>query len=225
MKPLVSIIIPVKNGSNFLQEALNHIKRQQVDTEMIVINDASTDNTAEIAAANGCIVINHKVCKGQVAAKNTGVHKAQGTYIMFHDHDDMMRDGALKGLLEAMDAETTAVMGMVKDFYTSGLTEEQKHRSPIKAEPYHGLFTGAVLTRREAFEIIGDFSESINAGEIMEWEHRLSQNGLIIKKVDLVTCDRRIHATNYGKTNREKEFRDYAAVLRARILNARQCAK
>ena len=218
MIPEVSIIIPVRNGSNYLQDALDHIRRQNVSVEIIVIDDASTDNTANIAKENGCIVISNETCQGQVVGKNKGIHIAKGEYIMFHDHDDMMTDGALANLISAMDNDTTAVMAKVEDFYSPEMTEQQRKESQIKSEPYYGLFTGAIITHRSAFDTIGDFSENISAGEIMEWEQRMNQHGLKIKKIDIVACKRRIHTSNFGKTNKQKEFKDYAAILRARIL-------
>lgn len=218
---LISIIIPVKNGANFLQEALDHIKAQRMNVEIIVIDDGSEDNTSEIAIGNGCVVHRMDVSKGQVVAKNVGLKIAKGAYIMFHDHDDIMCEGALKTLYDAFDDDTAAVMAMVKDFYTPRLTEEQRKCTSIKAEPFYGLFTGAILTRKSAFDIIGDFNPSLNTGEIMEWEFKLKQNNLKIKKIDFVSTDRRIHSSNYGKTDRAKEFKDYAAVLRARIIAER----
>lgn len=218
---LISIIIPVKNGKNYLQEALDHIKAQEMNVEVIVIDDASEDETSEIASRNGCRVFRQSVCQGQVTAKNIGVKMAKGDFILFHDHDDRMRTGALRALYEAMDEKCAAVMAKVQDFYTPGMSEQQKMRSPKKEEPFYGLFTGAVLIRKSAMDLIGPFNPQLNTGEILEWETRMSQNGLCIKKIDLVATDRRIHATNYGKTNREKEFRDYAMVLRARIMAAK----
>lgn len=218
---LISIIIPVKNGKNFLQEALDHIKAQKMNVEIIVIDDASEDDTSEIALSNGCTVFRQAVCQGQVTAKNIGVKMAKGDYILFHDHDDRMRDGALMALYEAMDEQTAAVMAKVQDFYTPGMSQEQMLKAPKKDEPFFGLFTGAVLIRKSALEAIGPFNPQLNTGEILEWETRMREHELSIKKIDFVTTDRRIHATNYGKTNREKEFRDYAMVLRARILAAK----
>lgn len=218
---LISIIIPARNGSNFLQEALDHIKAQKMNVEIIVIDDGSEDGTFEIARRNECIICRMPFSHGQVYAKNIGLKLATGSFIMFHDHDDIMREGALERLYTSFDDDTMAVMAMVKDYYTPGMTEEQRSQTPIKDEPYHGLFTGAVLTRKSAFDVIGDFSPSLNTGEIMEWEFKLQQNNLRIKKIDVVSTDRRIHNSNFGKTNREKEFKDYAAVLRARIMSSR----
>ena len=71
----VSIIMPVKNGSNYMQEAIDSIKNQGVDFELIVVNDGSEDNTEQIARENNCIVINHETTQGAVTAKNSGSAK------------------------------------------------------------------------------------------------------------------------------------------------------
>lgn len=94
MNKLVSIIMPVKNGSNYMQEAINSIKSQNVNCEIIVVDDGSTDNTVKIAENSSCKVIKHDVNKGQVVAKNTGLKQAQGEYIIFCDHDDILEQNA-----------------------------------------------------------------------------------------------------------------------------------
>ena len=68
----ISIIMPVKNGKNYMQEAINAIKKQNVELELIVVNDGSTDETEQIAQENDFIVLNHEQSKGQVLGKNTG---------------------------------------------------------------------------------------------------------------------------------------------------------
>ena len=70
MSNLISIIIPVKNGSNYMEEAILAIKKQNCDTEIIVVDDGSTDNTSDIAKNYGCIVIKNTTSQGPVVAKN-----------------------------------------------------------------------------------------------------------------------------------------------------------
>ena len=66
MNKLISIIIPVKNGEKYIAETLDGIKKQDLNTEIIVFDDGSTDNTAEIAKKYDCKVITHKTSKGPV---------------------------------------------------------------------------------------------------------------------------------------------------------------
>ncbi|MBR5175505.1 MAG: glycosyltransferase family 2 protein [Bacteroidales bacterium] len=217
MSKLVSIIIPVKNGVNYLREAIDSLNRQDVPKEIIVVDDGSTDDTVALASSHGCTVISHPVCKGQVAAKNTGLATAKGDYILFMDHDDVMREGALRALFSVIEAdpEVSAVQAMVKDFISPEIG--QMPGTFVRPEPYYGLFTGAILIRRSVFDVIGPFSESRKTGEIIEWSTKMDANGFIIKKLDMVSTDRRIHNSNFGKTNRETEFKDYASILRERL--------
>ena len=217
MNKLISVIIPVKNGSNYLGEALESLRKQDMRVEIIVVNDGSTDNTVSIADEYGCVVVSHPVSKGQVAAKNTGLSVATGENVMFMDHDDVMRPGSLRRLYDELEADpdAAAVQAMVKDFKSPEI--ESLPGTLIKPEPFYGLFTGAILIRRKVFETVGPFSESRRTGEIIEWVSKMETAGLVIKKIDLVATDRRIHNTNFGKTARNEEFKDYASILRERL--------
>lgn len=138
---------------------------------------------------------------------------------MFHDADDVMNDGSLKKLYENLDnsGDISAVMAKVRDFYSPDLSEEEKTRTLIKKEPYYGLFTGAVLIRKSVFEKIGLFNESVTAGEIIDWQSKMCANHLKIKKLDFVATNRRIHSSNFGKTQQKTEYKDYARALRERL--------
>ena len=221
MQDLISVIMPVKNGEKYIKEALDNIKKQNMNVEIIVVDDGSTDNTSKIAENYGCKIIKNEQSKGQVAAKNQGIKVANGKYIMFHDHDDIMRDNILKILYDELDknADIYAVEAKVKDFYTPEMSEEEKKLTPIKDEEYWGLFTGAILMRKSIFDTIGYFTEDINSGEIIDWQMRMDKNNLKIKKLDIISTDRRLHSSNFGKTPKQKEFQDYAAVRRAKLKN------
>ena len=75
----------------------------------------------------------------------------------------------------------------------------------------------AILMRRRIFDTIGLFSTEQAAGEIIDWTFRMRQYGLDVKKIDMVSADRRVHGSNFGRTRRNEEFKDFAAILRARI--------
>lgn len=217
--PLVSIIIPVKNGENYLAEALSAIKAQNVAMEIIVVDDASSDNTAQIAENFGCIVLKHQVCQGPVSSKNTALKIAKGQYIMFHDHDDVLNENALAQLLKELeeDQEIFAVTAQIKDFFSPELPEEEKKKIALRAQPYSGIFSATILMRKKVFDIIGLFNENIKAGEIIEWSGKMNQHNLATKKINFVSANRRIHNSNFGRTQKEKEFKDYATILRSRL--------
>ncbi len=218
-EPKISVIIPVKNGENYLQEAIDGIKKQNLFMEIIVVDDGSNDNTSRIAENSGCIIIKNEISKGPVVAKNMAIEKAKGEYILFHDHDDIMRGGVLLKMYDEIEKDSSihAVMAKVQDFISPEISEFDKQKTRIKPEPYYGLFTGAILMKKEIFDIIGLFNESVTAGEIIDWQTKMEANNLKIKKLDLISTDRRIHTQNFGKTNQQQEFKDYAKLLRAKI--------
>ena len=219
MNDLISVIIPVKNGENYIKEAIEGIQKQNMNVEIIVVDDGSTDNTAEIAEGCGCKIVKHDTSKGQVAGKNSGLKTAQGKYILFHDHDDIMQEGALKRLYEAFEPDTMAVEAKVQDWYSPDLSEEEKLKTSIKPEPYWGLFTGAILIKKSVFDAIGFFNEAVYTGEIIEWQSKMDLNVFKVKKIDFVSTKRRVHSTNFGKTNQKTEFKNYATILRAKLKN------
>lgn len=209
--------MPVKNGEKYLSAAIKGIQEQKMNVEIIVVNDGSTDDTEKIARENGCIVINHEQSRGQVMAKNTGLKNAHGEYVMFHDGDDLMNQNVLQTLYDTLDEDDSisAVMGKVKDFISPDI--ENPAQESVKVEPYYGLFTGAVLMRKKIFDVIGLFSENIYTGEIIEWRSKMDYHHLGIKKIDIVATNRRVHDHNFGKTNRQTEFKNYAQILRANL--------
>lgn len=97
----VSIIIPVFNTEEFLEEAIRSILSQTLqEIEVIVINDGSTDHSAEVirrmAALDSRIISISQVNKGLSATRNKGVEKAKGEYIYFMDSDDILEENALE---------------------------------------------------------------------------------------------------------------------------------
>lgn len=216
MTPLISVIMPVRNGSNYIREALESLLAQGCRLEILVVDDGSEDNTADIARDYGCTVLSHGTSQGPVAAKNTGLQAASGEYVLFLDHDDVMRAGALKALCAALEdaPDVSAVQAQVQDFKSPDCQDDHVL---IRTEPYYGLFTGAMLIRRTVFDVIGLFPTAQTAGEIIDWSFRMQENGLTVRKIDLVSTDRRVHGTNFGRTRRGEEFKDFAAILRARL--------
>ena len=82
--------------------------------------------------------------------------------------------------------------------------------------------TGAYLFKREVIEKVGGFNESLVTGQGVDFMLRVEQQGFKTKKLDFVTTMRRFHNTNMGRTLQKQENKDYAAILRAKILASRK---
>jgi len=85
-RPFVSAIIPAYNEEQTIKKVIDVIRKSDVD-EIIVVNDGSSDRTAEIAKKEGARVISHKKNAGKGAAMKTGVGNAKGNIIVFLDAD------------------------------------------------------------------------------------------------------------------------------------------
>ena len=212
----VTIIMPVKNGSNYMEEAILAIKKQNCDTEIIVVDDGSTDNTHDIALRLGCQVLKHETSKGQVVAKNTGLKYATGEFIMFCDHDDVLNDNAINTMLKEFEQnpELGVVNAKIQDFISP---DAKNQNQTIKPQPYYGCLAGSMLFKKEVFDKIGLFDESIQAGEIIALMNKLKEYNIQIKKIDFVSSKRRIHDSNYGVNNQRSEYTDYARLLRQQL--------
>lgn len=224
MQDLVSVVIPSYNGEKYIGETIESIQKQDFPHEIIVVDDISTDRTVEIATSMGCRVIVNDVHKGQMAGKNTGIREAKGNYWLTIDQDDKLVEGALRMLYDEMqkDAENKIIMAQLENFCSPDTPQQAKFVNP---KPFNGILTGSTLFKKEVFDIVGFFREDTITGDVIDLTERLNQNGLSIKKVDFITCSRRIHDSNYGITNQADEYKDYAKILREKMKNMKMSKK
>lgn len=112
MSVMVSVIIPTYNSSKYISETLNSVLRQDFsDFEVVVVDDASTDDTCRIVSQ-----INDPRIKllpqsqngGAGVSRNIGVEAAQGRYIAFLDSDDLWFDGKLSRQIKFMQENQIA---------------------------------------------------------------------------------------------------------------------
>lgn len=107
---LVSVIVPVYNVAQFLEECIQSILKQDFeDFELILINDGSTDNSGEICnkytSIDERVKVFHKENGGVSSARNLGIEKAKGKWITFIDSDDTIQENYFKGLISNLDSD------------------------------------------------------------------------------------------------------------------------
>ena len=107
----LSIVIPAKNEALGLYKLLPELVTAYPDAEVIVVNDGSSDDTAEVAAAAGATVVNHPYSKGNGAAIKSGARAASGDIILFMDGDGQHQVADVAGLLEKLDEGYDLVVG------------------------------------------------------------------------------------------------------------------
>src|SRR2546426_8522794 len=99
--PLVTVAICTRNRAAFLEKAVHSVLRQITDnTEVLIVDNASTDETpkmaAQLAATNSCVTVCRENELGLSAARNTALVKARGKYVIFLDDDAVAEQGWLE---------------------------------------------------------------------------------------------------------------------------------
>jgi len=154
-KPVVSIIIPVYNVENYLEECLDSVLNQTFqDFEVIAINDGSKDRSLEILsqyqAGDRRITVVSQENTGQSASRNRGVEMAAGKYIYFLDADDYILPEALENLMMQMERHNLDLIRFA-------------------AEPFVDKGTDFDIYKRQY-----DFSQSFQQGKVYNKEEFLT---------------------------------------------------
>lgn len=117
MMPKISVIIPVFNKEDYLDECLGSILSQNLEgVEIVCVNDGSTDSSLsllnEYASKHNCIVVVDQSNRGVGYARNVGIEHSSGEFIAFMDPDDFYPDkNTLKDLYEAAKSNSVAICG------------------------------------------------------------------------------------------------------------------
>ena len=98
-----TIIVPCFNQAEFLPDTIESALGQTVKCEVIVINDGSTDNTAEIAGKYPVRLIN-QVNKGLASTRNTGIMNSTGDFILPLDADDLLMENCVQRMQEVIES-------------------------------------------------------------------------------------------------------------------------
>ena len=149
-KPKVSILIPVYNVAPWLERCLDSVLKQTMpDWEAIAVNDASTDNSAEIlyryAQKDPRIkVVEHEKNGGILSARITGIRHAAAPYATFLDSDDLLAPDAMKQALEKAEKTGADIIHFSSRILDESNTLSRKIRSQAeqKLKPYHSPITG-----------------------------------------------------------------------------------
>jgi glycosyltransferase involved in cell wall biosynthesis len=177
-KSTCSVVIPVRNGADYITEAIESILRQTLKpAEIIVVNDGSTDNTAEILKQYGTkLKVTTSSGLGAPSARNFGVKAAKSQFIAFLDCDDIAHPDRLKKQLECLLANPEA--GMVFCAMTYIDKNGQSNGGDVRCPEYnHNGFLGqlfernrigstsVVMIRKKIFFDLGGFDEAFDYSE------------------------------------------------------------
>jgi glycosyltransferase involved in cell wall biosynthesis len=186
--PLVSAVIPAYNAAAYVGEAIESVLQQTyAPIECIVVDDGSTDRTAEIAAEfRGNVRLLRQENRGVSAARNRGAREAAGELLAFLDADDRWLPERVERQLGALD-DRPGIEAVV--CANEVIDSDRRTRGIIHQDPGLGVedlllcrasLTGlgsSLLIRREAFEEIGGFDRALSTSADWAMNVRLVQRG------------------------------------------------
>ncbi|HSB05184.1 MAG TPA: glycosyltransferase [Thermodesulfobacteriota bacterium] len=183
--PKVSIIIPTYNRLPMLREAVDSVLAQDFeDVEILVVDDGSTDGTADGMKKYGGRVklLEHSANRGVSAARNTGIVRAKGKYISFLDSDDLWVKGKLRIQVDFLDENPHYPL-----CYTDEIWIRRKKRvNPMlkhakfsgwifeKCIPLCTISPSSAMMRKTLFSRVGLFDEALPVCEDYDFWLRVS---------------------------------------------------
>ena len=195
MSWLVSIIIPSYNYENFIIEAINSaLSQSHSNIEIIVVDDGSTDETASIVRAlaknDERIFYIHQYNQGLSAARNTGVKRSKGEFIVFLDADDILHPEKIQAHLEHFSQKPKADISYGRSrYFLSGKPEETFANIDLDNTEWMSGVSGnaaavmpllvvnnimpvcSAMLRRTVVEQVGDFDTTLKSLE--DWDYWL----------------------------------------------------
>ena len=202
---MISIIIPSLNEEKFLPLLLTSIKEQDSsdfvqgkDYEIILADAGSKDKTIEIAKRYECIIT-----QGGMPAKgrNEGAKKAKGEILFFLDSDIILPEGFFKKALaefnnRKLDIASFCLIPLPIDKFSNFLIELYYNKPIVLLESVLPHAAMGILVKRDLFEKLKGFDESIKLAEDMDFARRAKNNFKakfgIIKSVRIYFSDRRL---------------------------------
>lgn len=194
----VSVLIPAYNREAYLGEAIESALAQTLPPrEIIVVDDGSTDRTAQVASSYGetvrCISQENQ---GIGAARNTGLKNACGDLIAILDSDDLWAPAKLELQAACLEAHPNCDMVFchMKPFLSPEIDPAAAPKLDLREIP--ALNPASLLARREVFARAGLFPTARHAPEFFPWFTRACDRGLTYHILPETLLLRRIHLTN-----------------------------
>jgi glycosyltransferase involved in cell wall biosynthesis len=205
--PLVSVVIPAYNVERYLGEAIESVLAQTYRSiELIVVDDGSTDATAEVATSFADVKLIRQPNRGLAAARNAGFEASAGRFVCFHDADDMMVPAKISKQVDLLSGHPDAEIvlcaqeilveeGAELPFWHGDTTLQVR-----RPAPKDGIAAGAMvhttssLIRREAFDRVGGFDPAIGHAEDIDWLFRAREAGVRVHVCEEPLLRRRVRA-------------------------------
>jgi glycosyltransferase involved in cell wall biosynthesis len=208
-QPLVSVVIACYNGERYLRETIESALAQSHSrVEVIVVDDGSTDGSAEIAQTFPVRYI-HQENRGLTETRNLGTRMSQGDYVVFLDADDRLRPEAIETGLRVIAERPECAMTVGDHLFISsdGSHLSDSRKACLQSSHYEELLKSnfiemisSVLFRRSVLLEIGGFDPTLRVAEDYDLYLRIARVYPICCHSAL-TAEYRLHQTNVSRNS------------------------
>jgi glycosyltransferase involved in cell wall biosynthesis len=187
----ISVIVPVRNGAQFLSYAMDSITSQQWgNLEVLLIDDGSSDDlSTRLRACPQFVHYIRQEPQGPAAARNRGIRQSAGDLIAFLDIDDLWTNTHLQTLSDTLELnpEAAIAQGLMRQFW---MEPDGRY---FRTSPYRMPYLGSCLFRRGVF---GEFDERMPYGEDYDFLFRCWENDILKVNVEKLSLLYRRHPGN-----------------------------
>ena len=199
---LVSVIIPAYNAAVPLEYCLKSVAASDYPrTEVIVVSDASTDDTADVARRHGVrVMVNDESC-GAAYARNVGASVATGDILFFADADVVLNPDAISLAVEALSGDADAVFGSyvaetrVRQFTAQFKNYQHHFHHQVSSDHPVSFWSGCGAVKREVFAKLEGFDVTLQFCEDIEFGHALVEGGFRVRLLKDMQAE---HLKRYG---------------------------
>lgn len=218
--PAISVIVPSFNGERYLPEAIESALKQTVPpSEIILVDDGSTDGTAAVAARYPTVRYAYQENAGASNARNHGITLATGEFIAFLDHDDVFLPDRFERQLAhfARRPELDASFGMTENFWAPEHAAIGEQYTMGRGKTVPGMHQSTMFLRRATFQQYGLFPVDLRHGETLDWLLRARAAGLVTDLLPDVLVRRRLHESNVSRIHARRSVGEHLAIIKREL--------
>ncbi len=217
-KPLVSVIIPVKDGDRYLEQALRSVVEQSYKRiEPIVVDGNSVDRSREIALSFEGVRCLTQSGTGLSGAWNQGIEASRGELVAFLDGDDHWLPGKLDAQVDLLieRPELAGTVGKARFFLAEGSNGPPGLRRETLSGEHPAPMPGTLLVRRRVFEEVGLFDPEYLVAPDVDWFARVKDAGLELAPLPMVMLEKRFHDDNLSHSQPRRYREEMLRLFRA----------
>ena len=217
----VSVVIPCYNHAHFLEQAIESVLTQSYsDFEIIVVDDGSTDDTAEVVRPYSPVRYIYQENSGLSAARNTGLRHSRGEFLVFLDADDRLLPHAVETGVGCIreHPECAFVSGHCRVINATGAILSSPRQLRVEREHYLTLLRGGtyiwcpatVLYQRRVFDLVHGFDPKLNPAADYDLYLRITRDFPVYSHGHVI-AEYRQHSSNMSRDTSKMERAALAA--------------